>query len=142
MPYKDGSLTPKESAFAEAFVKWGDRALAEKEAGLAQNYGYKMLARPEVLAEIRTREQATLVAEALPEAVRTLILVMRSDKAPAAARVQAAKVVLDRTLGATAESGSKDLHELTPEELAAEIAKLESAAAALATPVNAPSPFE
>ena len=87
-------------------------------------------------------QTARLTTEALPIAVGTLISVMQSDKAPAAARVQAAKVVIDRTLG-TGEGGqAKEIHELTPEELAMAINKLEAQAASMATPVSAPDVFE
>ena len=142
MPYKDGLLTPKESAFAEAFAKYGRIAEAEAEAGIAKNYGYKLIARPEVLVEIRNREQAKLVAEALPEAIDTLLKVMRSDKSPAAARVAAAKVVLDRTLGVAEGGAVKEPHEMTPDELAQAINTMEAHAAALATPVSAPNPYD
>ena len=111
-------------------------------AGVGEGYGYRILARPEVQAEIRQREQSRLVAEGLPAAVGALIEVVKSQKAPAAARVAAAKVLLDRTLGSQGEGAAKDMHELTPEELAKEISKLESMAAAMAKPVSGPDPFE
>ena len=82
-----------------------------------------------------------IVRERVDEANRIFGL-MGSEKAPAAARVQAAKVVLDRTLGSAGESQTKDVHEMTPEELAQAISTLEAQAAKLATPVNVPSPFE
>ena len=100
-----------------------------------------MLKRPEVQREIVAQQTARMTAEALPLAVQTLINVMGSDKAPAAARVQAAKVVIDRTLGVGEGGQAKEIHELTPEELAMAINKLEAQAASMATPVNEPNPF-
>lgn len=141
MPLKDGSLTRGEQAFAIAFAALGNVAAAEKKAGIGENCGYSVLKRPEVQREIVAQQTARLTAEALPLAVQTLVNVMQSDKAPAAARVQAAKVVLDRTLGANGEGMVKDLHELTPEELSQAIAKLEEQAASMAKPVSTPDPF-
>ena len=120
----DGGLTRGELAFSEAYVRLGDREAAEKAAGIAPLSGYKVLKRPEVQREIVAMQTARLTAEALPIAVQTLINVMQSDKAPAAARVAAAKVVLDRTLGANGEGLTKEIHELTPDELAQAINKL------------------
>ncbi len=142
MPLKDGSLTRGEQAFAMAFAALGDVAKAEKQAGIATNHGYAVLKRPEVQREIVAQQTARLTAEALPLAVQTLVNVMGSDKAPAAARVQAAKVVLDRTLGANGEGQAKEIHELTPDELAQAIAALESQAAAMAKPVSTPNPYD
>jgi len=136
------NLTKGQLAFAEAFLRLRNREAAEKEAGLTPGYGYKLLLRPDVQAEIRAREEATLVAEGLPEAVQGLIDIVKSSKAPASARVAAAKVIIDRALGSAGESQTKDVHEMTPEELAQAISTLEAQAAKLATPVNVPSPFE
>lgn len=142
MPLKDGSLTRGEQAFAIAYAELGNVAAAEKKAGIAPTHGYNVLKRPEVQREIVAQQTARMTAEALPLAVQTLINVMGSEKAPAAARVQAAKVVLDRTLGAAGEGQAKDIHEMTPDELAQAIATLEQQAASMAKPVNAPDIFE
>lgn len=142
MPLKDGSLTRGEQAFAMAYAELGDVKAAEKKAGIATNHGYAVLKRPEVQREIVAQQTARMTAEALPLAVQTLINVMGSEKAPAAARVQAAKVVLDRTLGAAGEGQAKDIHEMTPDELAQAIATLEQQAASMAKPVSAPDIFD
>lgn len=142
MPLKDGSLTRGEQAFAIAYAELGNVAAAEKKAGIAPTTGYHVLKRPEVQREITAQQTARLTAEALPLAVQTLVNVMGSDKAPAAARVQAAKVVLDRTLGAAGEGQAKEIHELTPDELAQAISSLEAQAASMAKPVSAPNPYD
>ena len=136
------ALTKGQEAFAEAFLRLRDREAAEKEAGLTPGYGYRLLLRPDVQAEIRAREEAKLVAEGLPEAVQGLIDIVKSAKAPASARVAAAKVIIDRSLGAPGETQTKELHELNPDEIAQAISKLEGMAASMAKPVNPPSPFE
>ena len=142
MPYKDGSLTRGEQAFAVAYAELGNVAAAEKKAGIAATSGYHVLKRPEVQREIVAQQTARMTAEALPLAVQTLINVMGSDKAPAAARVQAAKVVLDRTLGTGEDGRTKEVHEMTPEELAQAINTMEAQAAALAKPIPAPNIFD
>ncbi len=142
MPWKDGSLTKGEQAFAIAFADHGDRAKAEEAAGLTPGYGYKVLLRPEVQREIRAREEAKLLAEGLPVAVQGLIDVITSPKSPAASRVAAAKVILDRTLGQPGETPKREIHEMTSEEIAATIASLEGVAAGLAKPVNVPEVFD
>ncbi len=142
MPYKDGSLTRGEQAFAVAYAELGNVAAAEKKAGIAATSGYHVLKRPEVQREIVAQQTARMTAEALPLAVQTLINVMQSDKAPAAARVQAAKVVLDRTLGTGEDGRTKEIHEMTPDELAQAINTMEAQAAALAKPVSVPNPYD
>lgn len=138
MPAKNGALTLKEKNFLVAFAKHGDRRKAEQAAAIAAGGGYQILARPEIQKRIVAEQTARLTYDALPLAVETLVSVMRSDKAPAAARVQASKIVLDRALPTDGTGNHKELHEMTPDELAAAIATLEGQAAAMARPVNEP----
>lgn len=140
MPLKDGSLTRGEAAFIAAYVESNDREKAEKAAGLMPKSGYAVLARPEIQAQIRAQQLARLTAEALPMAVSTVIEIMQSSKSPAAARVQAAKLVIDRAMPAGESGQTKELHELTPDELAHAIATLEAQAASMAKPINGPDP--
>ena len=140
MPLKTGELTRTERAFIEAYMDSEDREKAEKKARLAPRSGYGILARPAIQAEILARQTARLTADALPVAVKTLIDIMGNAKAPAGARVQAAKVVLDRALPQTDDGRVKDLHELTPDEVAAAIAALETQASQAARDVTPPDP--
>jgi hypothetical protein len=140
MPLKDGSLTRGEAAFIAAYVETGDREKAERSAGLMPKSGYAVLARAEIQTQIRAQQLARLTAEALPMAVSTVIEIMQSTKAPAAARVQAAKLVIDRALPAGEGGQTKELHELTPDELASAIATLETQAASMARPVGPSDP--
>lgn len=140
MPYKGGELTLKERAFIQAYVdNGGDRAGAERASGLSTTGCYKILGRPDVQQAIVESQMTRLQSEALPLAVGTLMSIMRSDKAPAAARVQAAKAVLDRALPALGDGQVRNLHEMTPEEIARAISALEAQAAAVARDVTAPS---
>lgn len=141
MPTKTGALTPQERRFIEAYSRHGDRRKAEIAAGYSVNGGYVVLARPEIQKRILAEQTARLTSDAVPIAVSTLIEIMQSTKAPAAARVQASKVVLDRAMPHTEGAAHKELHEMTPEELAQAIATLEGAAAAVAKNVTpAPDP--
>lgn len=142
MPLKNGELTRGERDFLAAFVATGDPKKAEKAAGLSEGYGYQVLARPEIQARYTEQVLASMRTEAAPLAVRTLIEIMGSAKAPAAARVQAAKVVLDRALPTDAAGSAKELHEMTPDELSAAIHTLEAQAASMAKPVPDPGIFD
>lgn len=139
MPDQKGRFTPQERAFAEAYAATEDRAYSAAKAGLVQpaTAASKMLARETVQAEIARIQVERLFNEALPAAVDCLVSIIRSDKAPAGARVQAAKVVMDRTLGATDAANGKAPHEMSGEELARAIAELERVASDRAKPVNA-----
>lgn len=74
-------------------------------------------------------QQARLTAEALPLAVKTLLDVMSDTRANAAARVNAAKEVLARTMPSDSGLTAKEPHEMSAEELAEELAKREDVAA-------------
>ncbi len=137
MPWMDGSWTRGERAFVDAYTaNGGNREKAEKTAKLAPRSGYQILARPEIQRAITQQQTARLTSDALPLAVQTLVDIMGNAKAPAGARVQAAKVVIDRAMPLHEDGRAKELHEMTPDELAAAISQLETAAAALAKPVE------
>jgi len=147
MPFKGGNLTPAEQTVAKALARTGDTVYARQQARISQPAFSKLLARPAVQAEIARIQTEKLFTEALPAAVDCLVSIIRSDKAPAGARVQAAKVVMDRTLGSDEAAKAKEPSEMTPEELAREIDKLQAMAMAKARtinpePVNPPDIFE
>lgn len=124
VPLKNGDLTPAERKIIHAMAGTGDRAYAQTFAGVTQPAVSKALQRPAVQAEIAQRQVERLFCEALPAAVDCLIGLIINDKAPAGARVQAAKVVMDRTLGLEGSSNGKEAHEMTGEELARAIDEL------------------
>jgi phage terminase small subunit len=139
MPIKSGKTTAAEKVFIDRMAATGDRIYAAKEAGYKQpaRDAGRALSRPAVLAEIGRQQQERLFSEALPAAVRCLVEIISNSKAPAGARVQAAKVVMDRTLGMDDLKQSKEPHEMSGEELANAIAALERAAADKAKPIDA-----
>lgn len=136
MPKQNGHPTPKEQKFIEVYSETGDRVKAEQKAGYSKGGGYQVLARPEIQKQIVQHQTARLTSDALPTAVETLIEIMQNKKAPAAARVQASKVVLDRALPTDASGRAVELHEMTPEQLAQSIAVLEQQAANMAKDVT------
>ena len=143
MPNKSGALTAQEQSFVEALANSGDPAYAFKAAGYkgARNLSI-VLRRPAIQAAVIQAQQARLVNEALPTAVATILDIMRNPKAPAAARVQAAKLTFDRVLPQHLDGSGREPHEMTPEELAAAIDKLESIAAGKARAIESPQPPE
>lgn len=140
MLVKKGHLTPAERVFAESVAGTLDARYAAVKAGYSQpgRDAERLLARPAVQAEIAAYQSDRLFNDALPAAVDCLIEIMRNAKAPAGARVQAAKLTFDRTLGAIDGAQGKEAHEMTGVELAEAIARLEDIAAARAKPVNPP----
>jgi len=147
MPIKSGKLTPQEIQVASIMAATGSQAHARAETRMSQSSVSRIIARPAVQAEIARIQVEKLFTEALPAAVDCLVSIIRSDKAPAGARVQAAKVVMDRTLGADDVARTKEASEMSGEELARAIAALEREASERARvvnpePVNPPDIFE
>lgn len=139
MPLRSGKATPNEMAFAAHYASTGDRDYAAAKAGYAHppSGASRALARPAVQAEIARVQMERLFTEALPAAVTCLVGLIQNDKAPAGARVQAAKVVMDRTLGAQEAMGGREPHEMNGDELARAIEELTRLAAEKAVPVQA-----
>lgn len=128
MPDKVGRLSPYEARIADALT--GDPRTMDIAARIGQSPANvsRALARPGVQAEIVRLQTERLFREGLPAAVNCLLEITGNPKAPAGARVMAAKVLLDRTLGADGRIDGKEPHEMTGEELAAAIAKLSAVA--------------
>ena len=137
MPRQNGELTVQEQSFVDAIATTGDVAYALKAAGYkgARNAS-QVLKRDAIQRAIVQTQQMRLVNEALPAAVACILEIIRNPKAPAAARVQAAKLTFDRVLPAHADGSTKEPHEMTPEELAQAIDKLESIAAGKARQIE------
>lgn len=130
MPRKGGRQTAQERTFIGAYVARGDATAAAKEAGYAQprSAASHALARPAIQAEILQLQTARLFNEVLPLAVDVVIDVLTNKAAPAGAKIQAAKLAFDRTLGAQDGAKSKEPHEMTAEEISQAIAELRKVA--------------
>jgi hypothetical protein len=129
MPLKSGALTPQERKVAGVYAVTGDQGYTAYKAAISQPGASKALSRPAVQAEIARLQVERLFTEALPAAVSCLVSLIKNEKAPAGARVQAAKVVMDRTLGAGDAAHGKEPHEMSGEELARAINELTRVAA-------------
>lgn len=127
--------TRQEARFAEAVVSTNNPVFAASAAGYAQppSAATKLMARPTVIAEIRRVESERLFGQLLPAALDLLQRVLTDDKENSRTRVAAAKIVLDRTLGAAdLAADAKEPHEMTADELAARILRLRQRQAELA----------
>lgn len=140
MPLKNGALTRKEEAFAIAYAECGDRELAEKRANMTPRHGYAVLSRPEVQARILQEQTARLVGEILPAATQAHLDIIRDKNAPAGARASLIKLAYDRAFGEGSAGAAKEVHEMTPEELAQAIEALEQVKAGLAKPIEEAQP--
>ena len=143
MPLKNGHTTRQERKFAENYAMTGDVGYSAAKAGYKQYQGgSQALQRPAVQDEIRRIQMAKLFNEVLPLAVQEHIKLLEDPKTPAGAKVQAVKLAYDRTLGSQEGAHSKAPHEMSTEELQAELAAsklrlaaLESAKADQARPI-------
>lgn len=139
MDRRKGVSTPQERVFTKEYARTSDVKYAAEKAGYRHPdiIGHQVLARAGVQSDVLRIQQERLENELLPLAINCLRSIIISDKAPAGARVQAAKVVMDRTLGKDQANDGKEPHEWTAGRLAEEIDRLEQIAAARAKPVEA-----
>ena len=118
MPIKSGRLTQKERAFSQALAETGSVQYAAQQAGYKSSSSiWEVQQRPEVIDLVRRQQDARIVCDLLPLAVQTLADILQDSKAPAGARVTAAKVVMDRGLGRDDAAAGKAPHEMTADEL-------------------------
>jgi len=133
MPRKDGRLTPQEQRLAAAQAAVGDVSEAARRAGYShRNAAYTALARPAVAAEVARIQQERLFNELLPLAVEVHREILLSKTVPAGAKVQAVKLAYDRTLGLQEGADRKPLEQMTAEELAEEVRRIDKRAAEIA----------
>jgi hypothetical protein len=120
-------MSQQEKTFAEAWAKSGDPQLAAKVAEYAtpRTAIPRLVERPCVLAEVRRIQTERLYGDLLPAAIGLLHKVLLDDAENTRNRITAAKIVMDRTLGAAdAAADAKEPHEMTADELAGRIARL------------------
>lgn len=136
-------LTPKQRAFVFALVRSGSNpTAAAREAGYSEPKvsSYDLLRLPHVAAAIRLERERYISGELANVATGTLHAILVDKAAPAAARVQAARTVLEMSgeIGKAKRSAEDErpLSEMTAEELAGMIDKWTAEKAALATPID------
>lgn len=142
-------LTEKQAAFAVAFVQYGDVGLASERAGYSDaTTGWQVLRVPHVVLAIREELQRRLITEGATIGLDALLKIAGNKREPAAARVAAAKALLDRAgfvpPSLKDEGTGKQLTEMSPDELRRfieeaekDINAAEAKLASRAIPVNA-----
>lgn len=122
-------LTEQQRAFVRLTVSGaGPPSAAAREAGFAfpSQEAYRLMRAPHIQAAIRERQRRLIAVSGTNVALKTLMDVMQDPKAPASARVSAAKVMFDAAgISASKDAGGagKPLHEMTYAELAAMVQK-------------------
>ena len=137
-------LTPKQRAFVTTLVRTGcNPTHAARTAGYSDAHvsAYDLQKLPHVQAAIRLERQRFISGELANVATGTLQAIMTDKEAPAAARVQAARTVLEMSgeIGRHKRADDEDrpLSELTADELTRMIDKWTEEKAALAKPIDA-----
>lgn len=136
-------LTPKQRVFITTLVRTGTNPTnAAREAGYsdAGTSAYDLMRLPHIAAAIRLERERYISGELANVATGTLHAILTDKAAPAAARVQAARTVLEMSgeIGKAKRSAEEDrpLSEMTAEELAGLIDKWTVEKASLATPID------
>lgn len=133
----------RQKAFVQAFVETGNATKAAEMAGYAarhaQSIGSRLASRPDIARQIRVQQMAFAQAYLVPAANQAILTILKDSKAPAGARVQAARLAYEA--GGVMpekgeEGGAKELHEMTAEELRAALDKVEAALAGQAVDVT------
>lgn len=116
----------------------GNRDYALRAAGYSphRQTAQGLINKTQVIAEVRRQEELRLNLECLPAAVGLLQRALTDDSFPANARVSAAKIVMDRTIGKEDAAAGKEPHEMTAEELQRAIEQLEREAGNRAKVIN------
>lgn len=136
-------LTPKQRAFVSVLVRSGQTPThAAREAGYsdAGTSAYDLMRLPHVAAAVRLERERYISGELANVATGTLHAILTDKAAPASARVQAARTVLEMSgeIGRHKTSAEEDrpLSEMSADELAKLIDKWQEEKAAMATPID------
>ncbi len=138
MPRKDGTLTPKEAAFAGYMAASGDATYSAARAGYTapQVDGWRKSNDPALAAVVKRAQMARLTNELLPAALNTLQNVLSDDKETSRNKLTAVGLVLRYTVGQD-QNGveAKEPHEMTAAELQERIERLRREQSERAKPV-------
>lgn len=136
-------LTAMQQAFVYSVVSDGcSHVEAARRAGFesAKTAAYRLPRQPHIAAAIKQERAKVFDTDLANVAANTLRSVMQDVNAPAAARVSAARTVLEvtRELGRTKDdqADEKNLAEMTADELASLIDRWQGERAALATDIT------
>lgn len=134
-----------EKRFIETMAVTRDKVFSAHAAGYPSpaQRASELMQRPHVVAGIRAAQERRLNDELLPAAIGVIETIMMDAAVKPNVRLQAAKIVVDRTLGAPGAAGEgKAPEDMTPDELAQRIAFLRSMQADRANPVLEAEPLE
>jgi len=136
-------LTPKQNQFINYLVVEGlNQTESARRAGYSYpgQTSYHLIQNPKIIRAIRQARQTHYQGELASLAVGTLRQVMQDGDAPAAARVQASRTVLelagDLNKGKGDDLSTRSLAEMTPDELGSIIDKWENERVNLAKDVT------
>lgn len=137
MPVKGGKLTAQERVVAERFAATGDKSYAMEKAGYAHVGANtaRVFNRPAVQESIKRQQLARLNNELLPLALDTIETILTNPKATDSNKNTAAGLVMKYSVGSAGEGEAKEPHEMSADELQAQIARLRAEAAERAKPV-------
>lgn len=137
MPRKNGHLTMRENRFIDEMVRTGDKTYSATKAGYAhpRSNGATIAAKDTIDAAIRQRSAARLHNEAVPAAIDVLIEIMLDKKQPGNTRVNAADKALKYANAGVEGAEGKEPHEMTADELARAIERLNQIKADRARPI-------
>ena len=129
MPLKSGKNTPQERVFVEHYASTGNATYAATKAKYAhpEKAAAKLMARPAVAA---AAHQASLdrLSELIPASVARVAHIIESKSSKDTDALRAVGMLWEATgFGKSADTASKDMAEMTPEEMQAEMAELRSA---------------
>ena len=116
---------------------------AASEAGYSKAHGYTLQKRPKIQGMLHQLLAMRLTVEAAPKAISVLVKLLDGRGVSDKIKLEAAKTLLDRAGYATSReaekpNGNKELVELSPDQLRAQIAVIQVQLAEQAIPVNAP----
>lgn len=123
-------LTEKQAAFVTAYVLAGETSASQ--AALAAGYknghtGYDVLTSPAVQRVLHDYRERLIKTEGAQLAYAAMIRILKPGGAPPSVQVQAAKYMLDAAGHGAKDDPhrSKDLHEMTADELQEAIEKMD-----------------
>jgi hypothetical protein len=144
LPFKNGSLTPREKAFVRYMAGTSDQTYAATKAGYStpRVQASQLMAKPAVKNAVMAEAERILRDELLPLALETHKRLLSDKATPAGAQVTAVKLAYDRTLGVDDGKQAKEPSEMTYDELQASIEELQQQRDSLADQARDVTPVE
>lgn len=126
--------TARQKVFISVMARTNDHEYAASKAGFVQpaTAGWKLLQNEIIRDAVRSEALKFLDEKAGPAAVYNLAQIMLDEAQPAGARVRASEIIGKWSgMAGDEEGGGKELHEMTGDELRAEIRRQHQRTAAI-----------